>query len=118
MGQGHYVALGYGAIHPLPQLPDDDLKKYDDWEHAVEAAAGRRIHTSYESECKYLAIFVAENFGVDDDAITLKTCLLSEAATGPEWDAARAAWERVRAASEKFDVVLPPGHPLLIVDYD
>lgn len=118
MGQGNYIALGYGALDVDYPSGGVDSDVFDDWLGALEKIAGRSLETSYESERKYLAIFVAENAGIRDDTIIPSTCLLANAAQGPEWDTAREIWERIRAASQELGVPLPEGQPLLIVDYD
>jgi len=115
MGQGHYVALAFGVLNP-PRIDDDERE--DDFRIAIEKAAGRRVHTSYESKREYMAIFVAENAGVDDDAAVPQTCLLADAANGEEWPAVHAAWERAQKAAKEFGIDLPDGQPLLVVDYD
>jgi hypothetical protein len=118
MGQGYYMALAFGVLDP-PKI-DEEEGEAATWTYdaAIKKAAGRRVHTAYESERAYMAIFVAENAGVDDNAGTPKTCALADAASGPEWDEAREIWTRIQEASGKLGFPLSDGQPLLIVDCD
>lgn len=119
MGQGSYMAIGYGILSD-PTVDRNSDKEWYAWTSAVEKAAGRRLHFSSESDRHYFAILVAENSGVADDTVEPKTCRLASVCyeLRDELAKAREAWARAQAKSAELGVTLPDGEPLLIVDYD
>jgi len=115
MGQGNFIAIGYGILDP-PVPKEEVLYR---WLPQLKKAAGRPVHLSYESRREYLAIFLAENCGVDDNAKPIETCALSDFLQDAQrWDDAIAVWRRVRKESKRFGIDLPWGAPLLIADCD